>query len=110
MFRNGDYAGQVLDPFPMWNIYLRNGGSQNWSRYSNPDFDAILNQLAVEIDSVKRSELFSQGMDILDEVPPFYHIGFCGHSPAWSKDVRGMSMETRLHVLWERLDTAWLDR
>ena len=50
MFRNGDYAGQVLDPFPMWNIYLRNGGSQNWSRYSNPDFDAILNQLAVFAD------------------------------------------------------------
>ena len=36
MFRNGDYSGQILDPFPMWNIYLRTGGSQNWSRYANP--------------------------------------------------------------------------
>ncbi len=110
MFRNGDYADQILDPFPMWNIYLRTGGSQNWSRYANPEFDAILDQLAVEIDSTRRLELFARGMDILDANPPFYHIGFCGHSPAWSKDVKGMSMETRLHVLWERLDTAWLDR
>ncbi len=110
MFRNGDYAGQILDPFPMWNIYLRTGGSQNWSRYSNPEFDAVLDKLAGEIEPLRRLALFSEGMDILDANPPFYHIGFCGHSPAWNKDVKGMSMETRLHVLWERLDTAWLDR
>ncbi len=110
MFRNGDYAGQILDPFPMWNIYLRTGGSQNWSRYANPEFDAVLDKLALELDPFGRAELFNEGMDILDENPPFYHIGFCGHSPAWSKDVKGMSMDTRLHVLWERLDTAWLDR
>ena len=110
MFRNGDYAGQILDPFPMWNIYLRTGGSQNWSRYANPEFDAVLDRLAGELDPFARAELFNEGMDILDANPPFYHIGFCGHSPAWSKDVKGMSMETRLHVLWERLDTVWLDR
>ena len=74
------------------------------------EFDAVLDKLAVELDPFGRAELFNQGMDILDANPPFYHIGFCGHSPAWSKDVKGMSMDTRLHVLWERLDTAWLDR
>ena len=66
MFRNGDYSGQILDPFPMWNIYLRTGGSQNWSRYANPEFDAVLDKLALELDPFGRAELFNQGMDILD--------------------------------------------
>jgi peptide/nickel transport system substrate-binding protein len=110
LFRNGDFAGQILDPYPMWNLYLRTGATQNWSRYANPEFDAILDKLAGELDGAARGDLFNQGMDILDDNPPFYHIGFCQHSPAWARYVKGAAMESRLHTYWERFDTLWLDR
>jgi len=110
LFRNGDFAGQILDPYPMWNLYLRTGATQNWSRYANPEFDAILDKLAGELDGAARGKLFNQGMDILDDNPPFYHIGFCQHSPAWARYVKGIALETRLHTYWERFDTLWLDR
>ncbi len=53
LFKADTYASPILDPYPLWNTYLRTGASQNWSRYSNPEFDALLDQLAVEIDPVK---------------------------------------------------------
>ncbi len=47
LFKADIYASPVLDPFPLWNLYLRTGASQNFSQYSNPDFDALLDELAV---------------------------------------------------------------
>ena len=46
LFKADIYASPVLDPQPLWNLYLRTGASQNFSKYSNPDFDALLDELA----------------------------------------------------------------
>ena len=37
----------------------------NWSRYCNPEFDALFNQAAVELDPDKRTELFIQMNELL---------------------------------------------
>ena len=54
LFKSDTYASSILDPFPFWNSYLRTGASQNWSQYSNPEFDALLDELAVTTDLAKR--------------------------------------------------------
>jgi peptide/nickel transport system substrate-binding protein len=110
LFKADTYASPVLDPYPLWNTYLRTDASQNWSKYSNPDFDALLDKLAVEIDPEKRQELVNQGLDMLDENPPFFLIGFCAHSPMWHQSVKGLAIEDRLFSKWGRFETVWLDR
>lgn len=110
LFKSDTYASPILDPFPLWNTYLRTGASQNWSRYANPDFDALLDDLAVEIDPDQRVALVNQGLDMLDENPPFFLIGFCAHSPLASEDVKGIALAQRAWSKWDRFETVWLDR
>jgi ABC-type transport system substrate-binding protein len=110
LFKADTYASSILDPYPFWNTYLRTDASQNWSRYSNADFDALLDQLAVEIDPALRQDLVDQGLDMLDENPPFFLIGFCAHSAMLDETVKGLSVEDRLFSKWNRFETVWLDR
>jgi ABC-type transport system substrate-binding protein len=110
IFKSDTYASPILDPYPLWNTYLRTDASQNWSRYSNPDFDALLDELALELDTDKRHELVDRGLDMLDENPPFFLLGFCAHSPMWNDWVKGLSADQRLFSMWGRFDTVWLDK
>jgi peptide/nickel transport system substrate-binding protein len=110
IFKADTYASPVLDPFPLWNLYLRTGSSQNWSRYSNPDFDALLDELAVTNDPAERQEVINRGLDMLDENPPFILIGFCAHSVIANQAVKGLSITDRAWSKFDRFDTVWLDR
>jgi peptide/nickel transport system substrate-binding protein len=110
MLLEGAYESNYIDPTVLWTSRLKTGAAQNWSRYSNPKLDAIIDQVTIETDEAKRRALFNQGMDLLDENPPFHLIGFCAHSPLWRSYVKGLAMDKRLHVEWGRLDTVWLDR
>jgi peptide/nickel transport system substrate-binding protein len=110
LFKSDTYASPILDPFPLWNTYLRTEASQNWSRYSNADFDALLDELAVETDLAQRQVLVNRGLDILDEDPPFFLIGFCAHSTMAHESVKGLAVENRAWSKFDRFETAWLDR
>jgi peptide/nickel transport system substrate-binding protein len=104
-------AGSVLDPYLMWKSHIGTGGSQNVSNYSNPEFDALLAKLESELDPAVRQDLVNQGMDMLDENPPFYHIGFSGWSPIWYNYVKGLNLGTRsLGTNTDSWETAWLDK
>jgi len=49
---------------------LRTGGGNNYSRYANPKFDALLNQAAAERDLGKRGQILAQAEQMmLDEYP-----------------------------------------
>jgi ABC-type transport system substrate-binding protein len=110
LFKSDTYASPILDPYPLWNTFVRTGASQNWSKYSNPDFDALLDELAVEIDPTARQELINQGLDMLDENPPFFLIGFCAHSVMASQAVKGLDLANRAWSKFDRFETVWLDR
>lgn len=110
IFKADIYASPVLDPFPLWNLYLRTGASQNFSKYSNPDFDALLDELAVTTDPAARQEVINRGLDMLDENPPFILIGFCAHSVIASQDVKGLDITNRAWSKFDRFETVWLDR
>jgi peptide/nickel transport system substrate-binding protein len=103
-----DYGTDIPDPELLWTRALKTGASQNWSKYSNLKLDQILEQLKTEADDNARGRLFMQGMDVLDEDPPFYMIGFADHLPMWRKHVKGIVANWR-HTQWGRLQTVWLD-
>jgi peptide/nickel transport system substrate-binding protein len=104
------FFSPVMDYTPAWNLYFKTGASQNWSRYSNPEFDKILDEINNTTDSAKLGDLFKKGMDILDEDAPFYVTGWTAHSPMWRNYVKGLSLDKRVHVEWGRNETAWLDK
>jgi len=103
------FASPIADYTPAWNQYLRSGGSQNWSRYANPDFDALLDRLNVEADATRQKAIFEQGMDMLDQEAPFFVTGFTAHSPMWRNTMKGLALDKRVYVEWGRVETAWLD-
>ena len=104
------FFSPVMDYTPAWNLYFKTGASKNWSRYSNPEFDKVLDEINNTTDSAKLGDLFKKGMDILDEDAPFFVTGWTAHSPMWRNNVKGLSLDKRVHVEWGRNETAWLDK
>jgi peptide/nickel transport system substrate-binding protein len=104
------YGHGLSDISPRANLWWRTGGSQNWSGYSNPDFDALLDQIDVEIDEAKRRDLINQALDVLDQDPPWYLVGYTYHLPMWRTSVQGLTIENRVFSEWGRIETAWLDQ
>jgi oligopeptide transport system substrate-binding protein len=46
-------------------VYWKTGAFGERIGYSNPDFDALVNQADVELDPAKRAELYAQAQDLL---------------------------------------------
>lgn len=99
----------ISDISPRANLWWRTGGSQNWGGYSNADFDALLDQIDVEIDQAKRADLINQALDVLDQDPPWFLAGYTFHLPMWRNQVKGMLLNDRIFAEWGRFETAWLD-
>lgn len=104
------FACPIADFTIAWNDYLKTGGSKNWSRYSSKEFDALLEKLNNEGDAAKQKELFTQGMELLDQEAPFFVTGFTAHSPMWRNSVKGLALDKRVYAEWGRVETAWLDK
>ena len=73
---DGDFeigtAGWIADYNDASNFLdvLRTGGGNNYGRYSNPKFDALLDQAASERDLAKRGQILAQAEQMmLDEYP-----------------------------------------
>lgn len=99
----------VSDISPRANQWWRTDGSQNFGGYSNPEFDALLDQIDVETDLEVRQDLIRQAEDMLDENPPEYLIGYTFHLPMWNNRVKGLSLDDRIFSEWGRVETVWLD-
>ena len=99
----------VSDISPRANLWWRTGGSQNFGGYSNPDFDALLEQIDNETDVTARAELISQAEDLLDQDPPSFLVGYTFHLPMWNSKVKGLDLANRAFAEWGRIETAWLD-
>lgn len=89
----------------LWNLFAT-GSPDNYSDYSNPDYDALLAQAAKTLDTDARAELYSQAEALLladNVVMPIAHdIRFTLTKP----QVKGLEM-TPLGQLY--LESAWLE-
>ncbi|GIV80228.1 MAG: peptide ABC transporter substrate-binding protein [Litorilinea sp.] len=103
------YGHSISDISPRANLWWRTGGSQNWGGYSNPEFDALLDQIDNETDVEARRELIAQAQDLLDQDPPWFLIGYTFHLPMWRNTVKGLALDNRAFAEWGRIETVWLD-
>lgn len=65
------------------------GSSGNRSFFDNPAFDALLDKGKVELDSTKRSELYAQAQNIMNEEVPVLPIYFMPASAGIREEVKG---------------------
>jgi len=121
--RFGDYLGELdahtyglfvvnwvadyPDPENFLDALFHTGSPRNYSNYSNPKVDALLDQANVEQDGAKRADVYRQAQQqILDDVAaiPIYHnTDYELVKPA----VKGLTI-TAMGIL--RLETVWVER
>ncbi|MGL4670615.1 MAG: ABC transporter substrate-binding protein, partial [Cetobacterium sp.] len=63
--------------------------SGNRSFFNNPQFDALLDSGKVELDTVKRAELYAEAQDIMNEEVPILPIYFMPASAGIREEVKG---------------------
>jgi oligopeptide transport system substrate-binding protein len=59
------WCADYPDPQNWLSVYWKTGGFGERIGYSNPDFDALVNQADTSTDPVKRAELYQQAQDLL---------------------------------------------
>jgi len=59
------WIGDYSDPENFLDILFRTGSTQNWSAYSNPQLDKLLDQAAVERDNAARFKLYQQAEQMI---------------------------------------------
>ncbi len=101
------WVADYPDPENFLDVLFHTGSPRNYSNYSNPKVDALLDQANVEQNAAKRTDLYRQAQQqILDDVAiiPIYH----GTDYALVKpSVKGLSI-TAMGIL--RLETVWIER
>jgi peptide/nickel transport system substrate-binding protein/oligopeptide transport system substrate-binding protein len=105
------YELQWVADFPdpetfLWNLFAT-GSPDNYSEYSNAEFDALLGQAAATLDVDARAELYAQAEAVLLEdnalLPLAHDVRYTLIKP-W---VRGLDI-TPLGILY--LETVWVER
>jgi ABC-type transport system substrate-binding protein len=94
------------------NVFWRTGGAQNWSGWSSPEFDAIMDQVDTELDPVKRKELVLQAYKVLDKEMPQVTGAWGVDGHMWWPYVKGFPSRGPTlgrYVYFDR-QTLWLDR
>ncbi|MCA1666549.1 MAG: peptide ABC transporter substrate-binding protein [Thermomicrobia bacterium] len=101
------WVAQYPDAQDFLDVLFHSGSPRNYSNYSNPNVDALLDQASVEQDAAKRAALYQQAQQqILDDVAiiPLYH----GTDYELVKpSVKGLTI-TAMGIL--RLETVWIER
>jgi oligopeptide transport system substrate-binding protein len=69
VFRLG-WCADYPDPQNWLSVYWKTGAFGERIGYSNADFDKLVDQADVELDPVKRAELYQQAQDLLMDTVP----------------------------------------
>jgi len=108
----GSISGRPPTPdhTSLWLNNWYTGADYNYSRYSNSDFDKVVDGLNATMDPVEKYKLFRAGEAILDKDSPNVPVGWIVHHLMWNDYVKGLSLEQRAQAQWGRIDTVWLDQ
>ncbi|WP_286133879.1 hypothetical protein [Bacillus sp. AFS053548] len=89
---SSDPIGDFLDPYPVLNLYSKNSSS-NFTNWSNPKFDQLLEQSLIEQNEQKRFELLHQAEAVLMEEMPIIPIYFSSQNSLVKKNIKGIRFD-----------------
>ena len=101
----------LLDPSDYFNAWYAKGAPQNYSRWSNKEFQDLLPRIDRELDETKRKALIRQAENVLEQDPPLLPVSWEKVNDAWHSYVKGHN-PYNYFGLYDvvRFDTFWLDK
>jgi peptide/nickel transport system substrate-binding protein len=101
----------LMDPSDYFNAWYRTDGPQNYSKWSNTEFDAVAQQIDRETDHAKRKELVRRAELIMEQDPPLLPVSWEKIYDGWYNYVKGVN-PYQIFGIYDvvRWDTAWLDK
>ena len=107
----GAVVSTLLDPSDYFNAWYRTGGPQNYSNWSNKDFDKLVDGIDLETDPAKRLALIRQAETIMESDPPLLPVAWENIVDAWYNFVKGHNPKDNFGIYdTVRFDTHWLDK
>ncbi len=107
----GAIVSSLLDPSDYFNAWYRTGGPQNYSFWSNANFEKLLDQIDTEVDATKRKALIRQAEDIMEQDPPVLPIAWENIIDIYFNYVKGHNPKDYFGIYdVVRFDTHWLDK
>jgi peptide/nickel transport system substrate-binding protein len=101
----------LMDPSDYFNAWYGKDGPQNYSRWSNNEFQAVVQQIDSELDHAKRKALVRQAEMIMEQDPPLLPVSWEKINDGWYTYVKGVN-PYHIFGIYDvvRWDTAWLDK
>jgi ABC-type oligopeptide transport system substrate-binding subunit len=107
----GGLVSALLDPSDYFNAWYGKDGPQNYSLWSNQEFQALSAQIDREIDAEKRQELIGQAEAIMEQDPPLLPVAWERIHELWYNYVKGRNPQESFGIYdTVRHDTIWLDK
>jgi ABC-type transport system substrate-binding protein len=107
----GAVVSTLLDPSDYFNAWYRTGGPQNYSQWSNKEFDALLDQIDREVDPAKRLALIRQTETIMEQEIPVLPVAWERINDVYRDYVKGHNPADYFGIYdVVREDTFWLDK
>ena len=97
----------------LWTDLFGTDAPRNWSGYSSAEFDALMQNILVELDEAELKNLISQGIDILDRDVPVLMWGHGWNTFGFLKHVKGLPLEHSSATSMQgrvKMDTVWVDQ
>jgi len=99
----------LMDPSDIFSAWYGKDGPQNYSRWTNPAFHDIANQVERELDDNRRKALVRKAEDILEQDPPLIPIAYEQIYDAYYNKVKGQNPSTYFGIYDVcRWDNVWL--
>jgi peptide/nickel transport system substrate-binding protein len=101
----------LLDPSDYFHTWYSKEGPQNYSKWSNKDFEALLPLIDRELDEAKRKDLVRQAEAICEQDPPVLPVSWEKTNDGWHTYVKGHN-PYHYFGMYDvvRFDTFWLDK
>ena len=107
----GAIVSTLIDPSDYFRAWYGKEGAQNYSRWHNPTFEALLPQIDRELDETKRKAFIRQAEDIMEQDPPLLPVSWEKINDGWYNYVKGHNPYNYFGIYdVVRFDTFWLDK
>ena len=104
-------SGHVVSLVVYFNAWYRTDGPQNYSFWHNAEFDNLVDQIDVEVDTGKRMALIRQTEDLMEQDPPLVPVAWENILDVWYSYVKGHNPKDYFGIYdVVRFDTFWLDK
>jgi peptide/nickel transport system substrate-binding protein len=107
----GIVVSTLMDPSDYFHAWYGKDGPQNFAKWSNKEFEELVNQIDRELDETKRKTLVSQAETIMEQDPPLLPVSWEKINDGWYDYVKGHNPYNYFGMFdVVRFDTFWLDR